>query len=109
MLLEFHLLKELRIAQHGIDHTATRNGLRKVKRTSSKLDQIQTQSTLSNSNSLGDRKDARITNVRIADIRIIAGFGLEIFKGPENLVRISKTSNFTSSHWTELTVFLINS
>ena len=62
------------------------------------------QSILSNSNSLGDRKNVRITkssNYRDSNYR---GVCLKIFKGSENFVRISKSSNCTSSNWTELMV-----
>ena len=45
-----------------------------------------------------------ITNVRITEIRTIAAFCEEIFKGPENSVRISTSSNYTASNWTDLTV-----
>ena len=49
------------------------------------------QSILSNSKSLGDFKDVRIT--KSSNSR---GFLLEIFKGLEDLVGISKSSNYTS-------------
>ena len=41
---------------------------------------------------------------RITVIRIIEVFCKEILKGPENFVRISKSSHYTSSNQTEVTV-----
>ena len=58
-------------------------------------------STLSNSNSLEDRKNARNTDIIIKeDIR------LEIFNGPEHFFRISRSSNYTNRNYAELTVGL---
>ena len=61
------------------------------------------QSTLSNSNSR-DRKNVRIT--KSSKYRYSNHRGLVIFKRPENFVRISKSSNSTSSNETELTVIV---
>ena len=93
------------------------------------------QSTLPNSNSLGDRKNVRITKglhdkyafelkklfvrrfsrdfkilfelrkVRITNIRSKDAFCLKIFKGPENFVRISYILNSTWNE-TEFTVLV---
>ena len=41
----------------------------------------------------------QITRVRITEIRIIDVYRWEVFKGPENSVRISKSSNYTSSNY----------
>ena len=38
----------------------------------------------------------RITQIRIIEVFVRIWF--EIFKGPENFVRISKSSNYASSH-----------
>ena len=54
---------------------------------------------MSNSNSLGDRKNVQ------TEMQIIEVACSEIFTGPENFVRISKISNYTSSNQTALTVY----
>ena len=46
--------------------------------------------------------------VRISEIRIMEVLCWEIFKGLENFVRISKSSNATSSNYTELAIVLCN-
>ena len=51
------------------------------------------QSTLSNSNFMGDRNKFRNTKDRITEIRIKEVFCQGILKGPENFVRISESSN----------------
>ena len=57
---------------------------------------ITVQSTLFNSNSLGGRENVRITKISNYADSSHEAFCSEIFKGPENFVRIGKSLNYMS-------------
>ena len=63
------------------------------------------QSTLCNSNSLEDGNNVRSAKSSKYRDSNYTSFLLANFKGPENFFRISKSSNYTSSNQTALTVF----